>query len=170
VYVDPHAYDRIPNPELRIELGQVVSRINQKLAKKSYILMGPGRWGTSNIQLGVKVTYADIYNTAMLVEVAYFGEGGTRPEISYGTHFFQDLVEANIYPLPLYPDDPTTIYNEAFFTDAPNHLSVLFPEDARFEPYIKLIDIPAAANGRTLTIIMNSEEERAIAYFTDQKL
>ncbi len=170
VYVDPHAYDRIPDPELRIELGQVVSRINQAFEKKSYILMGPGRWGTSNIQLGVKVTYADIYNTAMLVEVAYFGEGGTRPEISYGTHFFQDLVEANIYPLPLYPDDPTIIYNEDFFAEAANQLSTLLPEDARFEPYIKVIDIPAATGGRTLTIIMNSEEERAIAYFTDQKL
>ena len=163
VYVDPRAYAQISKPHLRIEVGQAIGRLNHALSGKSFILMGPGRWGTSNIQLGVKVTYADIYNTKVLVQIAYSEEGST-PEVSYGTHFFQDLVEANIYPLPLYPDDPETIFNEDFFQSAPNCLSEILPADARFEQYIKVIDVPATCGGAMLTVIMNSEEDRAMGF------
>ena len=41
------------------------------------------------------MTYADIYNTAMLIEIG-LSDGGSAPEVSYGTHFFQDLVEAGV--------------------------------------------------------------------------
>ncbi len=166
VYVDPHAYAHIPEPHTRFEIGQVVGRINQALVDKPFILMGPGRWGTSNIQLGVKVTYADIYNTRVLIEIAY-AEDGSTPEVSYGTHFFQDLVEANIYPLPLYPRDSEVTFNEDFFHSAPNALAQLLPADERFAPYVKVIDIGAVAQGRTLSIVMNGDEEKAIAYLTD---
>jgi hypothetical protein len=109
----------------------------------------------------VKVTYADIYNTSVLIEVAY-SDDGSVPEVSYGTHFFQDLVEANIYPLPLYPDDPDVVFKGAFFVSAPNALSDILPADERYEPYIKVIDIPAQCDGRSLSVIMNGEQERAI--------
>ncbi len=167
IYVDPRTYSRIPDPHTRIEVGQVIGRLNQALSGQTYILMGPGRWGTSNIELGVKVTYADIYNTKVLIEVAYEEEGSV-PEVSYGTHFFQDLVEANIHPLPLYPDDLAMIYREDFFVSAPNALAEILPADERYAPYVKVIDIPAQCDGRTLSVIMNSEEERAIAYLTDE--
>jgi len=163
VYVDPRAYASIADADTRIEVGRVVGRVNQALEGKTFILMGPGRWGSSNIHLGVKVTYADIYNTAALVEIAY-AEGGGDPEVSYGTHFFQDLVEANIYPLPLYPDDPGAIFNEDFFLNAPNTLADLLPEDANFADYVKVIDVPSAAEGRTLTILMSSEEDKAVGF------
>ena len=166
VYVDPRAYARIPDPHTRLEIGRVVGRLNQALAGQRFILMGPGRWGTSNIQLGVKVTYADIYNTRVLIEIAY-EDGGSVPEVSYGTHFFQDLVEANIYPLPLYPDDASTTYREDFLSAAANVLPHLLPADERYAPYIKVIDVPAASSGRTLTIVMNAEEDRAIGYLSD---
>ncbi len=163
IYVDPRAYAHIPEPHTRIEIGQVIGRLNQMLSGERFILVGPGRWGTSNIQLGVKVTYADIYNTRILVEVAY-ADGGTTPEVSYGTHFFQDLVEANIYPLPLYPDDPEIIYRDDFFHAAPNLLADLLPADERLTPYVKVIDLPAATGGRTLTVVMSSEDDQAIGY------
>ncbi len=166
VYVDPRAYARIADPPTRLELGRVVGRLNQALAGQRFILMGPGRWGTSNIQWGVKVTYADIYNTRVLVEIAY-EDGGSVPEVSYGTHFFQDLVEGNIYPLPLYPNDPATTYREDFFSTAENVLSRLLPDDKRYAPYIKVIDVPAVSGGRTLTIVMNAEEDKAVGYLTD---
>ena len=67
--------------------------------------MGPGRWGSANIDLGVKVSYADIYNTHALIEMAVAYEDGV-PSLSYGTHFYQDLVETGIYSLPLHLVDP----------------------------------------------------------------
>ncbi len=167
IYVDPHAYVHIPEPHTRIEIAQVVGRLNHALANQTFILMGPGRWGSSNIQVGVPVTYADIYNTRVLIEVAFAGDG-SAPELSYGTHFFQDLVEANIYPLPIFPDDPSNVYQESFFRSAPNLLSQLLPADDRYTPYIKVIDVPSVSNGRTLTIIMDSEEDRAVAFLTNK--
>ncbi|NDJ54953.1 MAG: phosphoenolpyruvate synthase [Chloroflexi bacterium] len=163
VYVNPRTYAHIPEPQTRIELGNLVGRLNQALAGKTYILMGPGRWGSSNIQLGVRVNYADIFHTAVLIEIAY-EEDGSVPEVSYGTHFFQDLVEANIYPLPLYPDDEETTYREDWLNNAPNALSSLLPADDRYEPYLKVIDVAAYAEGHKLSLVMNSEQNYAIAY------
>jgi len=78
-----------------------------------------------------------------------------------------DLVEADIYPLPLYPDDPSTVYKEEFFAGAPNALPQLLPADEAYAPYLKVIDVPAASDGRTLTIVMNAEQDKAIGYLTD---
>jgi hypothetical protein len=86
--------------------------------------------------------------------------------VSYGTHFFQDLVEAGIYPLPLYPGDPDVVFNRAFLDGAPNVLADLLPGDARHAEYVKVIDVRAAAGGRFLEIVMNGEQEQALAYLT----
>jgi hypothetical protein len=165
VYVDPEAYACIPDQSVKLEIGRVISRLNKRLENERFILMGPGRWGSSNIDLGVKITYADIYNTRVLVEVA-MGKDGGAPEVSYGTHFFQDLVEAGIYPLPLYPGDPDVVFNRAFLDGAPNVLADLLPGDARHAEYVKVIDVRAAAGGRFLEIVMNGEQEQALAYLT----
>jgi hypothetical protein len=133
------------------------------LEGERFILMGPGRWGSSNVELGVKVTYADIYNTRALVEIAE-SKAEYTPEISYGTHFFQDLVETHIYPLPLYPDAAETVFNREFFQQTPNALAQLLPEDAQYAALVKVIDIPAVARGRHLELVMDSDEEEALAY------
>ncbi len=162
VYVDPHRYAAIPDDPTRYEVGRVIGRINKQLAGHRYILLGPGRWGSSNISLGVKVGYADIYNTSMLIEIAFAGPAGT-PEVSYGTHFFQDLVEANIYPLALYPDEGD-FFRREFFEKSPNALPALLPADAPLADVVRVIHIPTACNGRLLDVVMNSQEGKAVAY------
>ena len=99
--------------------------------------------------------------------MAFTEEGGGVPEVSYGTHFFQDLVEANIHPLPLYPDDPDIIYREDFFLSAPNLLSRILPADERFTPYIKVIDLPSICKGCLMAIVMDGDQEKAVGYLTD---
>jgi hypothetical protein len=164
VYVDPVAYDGLVDAEVRVGVGRVVGRLNGILPHKSFIIMGPGRWGTSNINLGVKVTYADIYHTSVMVEIARTnGEGD--PEVSYGTHFFQDLVEANIYPLSLFPDDGQSIYRRDFFTSAPNQLADLLPADAGYSNVVRVIDL-ARTLGGLMTVVMNSDQDKAIAFIT----
>lgn len=163
VYVRPDAYHNLPDAQQRFEVGRVVGRINEKLKNETFILMGPGRWGTTDINLGVKVTYADIYNTRALIEVAYSLDSGS-PEMAYGTHFFQDLVEARIYPLALFPKDADTIYNWTFFDNAPNQLANLLPDDAEWCDTITVIDVPAYTHGRKLELIMNADEDEALAY------
>jgi pyruvate,water dikinase len=163
VFVDPEVYARIRDETTRLQIARVVGQLNQVLAEKSFILMGPGRWGSNNVELGVKVTYADIFNTAMLIEIG-LSDGDSAPEASYGTHFFQDLVEARIYPLALFPGQGETIFNWHFFRSAPNALATLLPDAAEYGRYVRVIDIPAATRGQYLEVVMDDEKSRAMAY------
>jgi len=163
VYVDPEKYDRIPDPATKLQLARVVGHINRRLEGQRFILMGPGRWGSSNLDLGLKVTYADIHNTSVLVEIALARGDGT-PELSYGTHFFQNLVEARIYPLPLYPHQDGTVFKTAFFQESPNVLKDLVPSDGKYAEYIRVIDVPAVTDGRYLEVVMDSEKGKALGY------
>ncbi len=163
VFVDPEAYDRIPDETMRLQVARVVGRLNKLLEEKRFILMGPGRWGSANLELGVKVTYADIYRTAMLIEIG-LSHGDSAPEVSYGTHFFQDLVEAKIHPLALYPEQSGVVFNWRFFRESPNALAELLPDSAGYAEYVRVIDVPAVTEGRFLEVIMDDEESKALGY------
>jgi len=165
VYVDPKAYEQMADPSLKLESARLIGRLNQRLESQPFILMGPGRWGSTNPDLGLKVGYADIYNTRALVEIGWI-RGHNRPTLSYGTHFFQDLVESHIYPLAIYPGDEGNPFREEFFTSARNALPALLPDDARFEGYVKVIDVPATTGGRVLELVMSGEEGKALAFLT----
>ncbi len=162
VWIHPARYDQIQDATTKLQVARVVGLLNLALEKERFILMGPGRWGSSNLDLGVKVTYADINNSQMLIEVA-LARGDHTPEVSYGTHFFQDLVESQIYPLPLYPDDRQNAFNWEFFEQTPNVLAALLPEWSEFASVVKVIDV-LQTTGRTLKVVMNSDEERAVGY------
>jgi hypothetical protein len=163
VFVDPEAYDRLPDQTTRLQVARVVGRLNQVLEGERFVLMGPGRWGSSNVDLGVKVTYADIFHTAVLIEIG-LSHGESTPELSYGTHFFQDLVEAGIYPLALYPGQGDTVFNWRFLRDSPNVLADLLPEFAANGEAVRVIDVAAVAEGRLLEIIMDGESSQALGY------
>ncbi|MCX6160001.1 MAG: PEP/pyruvate-binding domain-containing protein, partial [Ignavibacteriae bacterium] len=71
VYVDPDGYNNISELQELKDVGKAVSRLNKILPKRQFILIGPGRWGSrGDIKLGVNVTYSDINNTSVLIEVA----------------------------------------------------------------------------------------------------
>ncbi|MCD4775115.1 MAG: nucleotidyltransferase domain-containing protein [Candidatus Aegiribacteria sp.] len=171
VYVDPFEYDNLKNLDQLVSVGNAVGKLNGILSKKSFILMGPGRWGSrGDIKLGVQVTYSDINNTAALIEMA-FQKGSYVPDLSFGTHFFQDLVEAGIRYLPLYPDDSSVIFNKAFFEKSKNVLSKILPNCDDLTHVLKVIDVKASTGGRILRIAMSGDEGEAIAYLaTDDDL
>ncbi|HAV23956.1 MAG TPA: pyruvate, phosphate dikinase [Bacteroidetes bacterium] len=162
VYVDPQRYAEIKRHADLVAVGKAIGRLNQSLPKRQFILIGPGRWGSrGDIKLGVSVTYSDISNTAMLIEVAR-KQREYEPELSFGTHFFQDLVEADIRYLPLYPDETGTAFNESFFTQSPNVLKDLLPDMAQLESIVRVIDVPASTNGLVVSILMNGETDEAV--------
>ncbi|MCX6167777.1 MAG: pyruvate, phosphate dikinase [Ignavibacteriales bacterium] len=166
VYVDPQKYSDITDRDKMLHVGRAVSRLNKTLPKRKFILIGPGRWGSrGDIKLGVNVTYSDINNTAMLIEVAR-KKGNYVPDLSFGTHFFQDLVEANIRYLPLYPDDAGIIFNERFFNESKNIFSEIVPEYASLSDLIKVIDVPNSTGGLILKVLMNADQEQAVGIFT----
>ena len=168
VYIDPLKYSWVPDHVTKLELARVVGRLNKRLEGERFILMGPGRWGSSNLELGVKVTYADIFNARVLVEIPLAKKGSTA-EASYGTHFFQDLVETGIFPLPIIPGEDGAMLNYEFITKSPNVLIGLLPDGAACAPYVRVIDVPAVSGGRYLEIVMNGERERAVGYLREIK-
>ncbi len=165
VYVDPDGYSALRSLSDLQAVGRAVSHLNKILPKRRFILMGPGRWGSrGDIRLGVTVTYSDINNTAVLIEIAR-QTGGYVPDLSFGTHFFQDLVESGIRYLPLYPDDAGVIFQESFFESAPNILPDLLPDFASLASTVRVIDIPQATGGRVLRLLMNADLDEALAVF-----
>lgn len=167
VYVDPEGYGALADRARMVDVGRAVSRLNDVLPQRRFILMGPGRWGSrGDIRLGVSVDYAAINKTAMLIEIAR-QKGSYVPELSFGTHFFQDLVEADIRYLPLYPDDDGIVFNEAFLLESPNLLAHLVPEYASLSDVIRVIEVPKVADGQVLCVVMNSSAGEALAFLTD---
>ena len=165
VYVDPDRYGELVNLDELRALGKVVSRLNKLLPKRQFILIGPGRWGSrGDIKLGVNVTYADINNTAVLIEVAR-KKGHYIPELSFGTHFFQDLVESDIRYIPLYPDEPDCVLDELFLRRSPNLLPELLPDFERLAEVVRVVEIGQVKEGRVLRVLMNAELDEAVGIF-----
>jgi pyruvate,water dikinase len=100
-------------------------------------------------------------NTSMLIEIAR-KRGQYLPDVSFGTHFFQDLVESRIRYLPLYPDEDDVVFNERFLRAAPNLLAEMVPEAAGLADVVHVIDVQAATGGRRLRALLNAELGEAL--------
>ncbi len=163
LYIRHEEYYALPTAAERNKLGAAISRLNAALDEKSFVCIGPGRWGSTNTDLGVYVSYADIYNAGALGELS--GEGiGPDPEPSLGTHFFQDLMEAHIYPLVVRVDDETAKFNQDFFYDTPNSVTDWIKLEDSLQACLHLIDIAAFRPGHHLELVMDDEEGQAIAF------
>ena len=115
VYVDPDLYG---SDATFFEVAREVGRANAKLAGTKYILVGPGRWGSTNPDLGVPVKYNEICHCGCMVEVG-IRESNFTPELSYGTHFFLDLdVDGTLY-LPVFAGESGNTYNKQWFDNTP---------------------------------------------------
>ncbi len=167
VYVDPAVYASLPDEASLRAVGRAVSALNGLLPKRQFMLMGPGRWGSrGDLKLGVNVTYADICNTSLLVEVAS-GKSKMLPDLSFGTHFFQDLVESRIRYLPLYPDEQGTVFREDWLLQAPNLLPELVPDLAHLAECVRVVEVPAYTGGRILRVLLNADLERAVGILAE---
>jgi predicted nucleotidyltransferase len=167
VYIDPDRYANLAQLRELQDVGRAVGRLNKMLPRRQFVLMGPGRWGSrGDIKLGVNVTYSDINNAAVLVEVAR-QKGNYVPELSFGTHFFQDLVEAEIRYLPLYPDDEGIVFDELFLRRARNILPELLPDLAHLADSVRVVDVPRESRGKILRILMNADLDEAVGIFDE---
>lgn len=165
VYVDGEAYRQLTNRDQLLAVGEAVGKLNVRLPSRKFILMGPGRWGSrGDIQLGVRVTYADICNTALLIEIAKKQQTYV-PELSFGTHFFQDLVESNIAYIPLYPDQEDTVFKEHFLKSQTNQLTRFLPQYEDLSEVLYVIDLAACRTEETLSVYMNAQLNQAVAFF-----
>lgn len=114
VYVKPESFDSLINPSLALS----VARINAEMARKGegYILIGPGRWGTSDPALGIPVRWADISAARVIVEAAV---GNYRIEPSQGTHFFQNLTSFGVGYFTVDARGGSGFYDSAYLDSLP---------------------------------------------------
>jgi len=165
VYVKAKNYFALKSNAERVELARAIGKLNEAMKNERFICVGPGRWGSSNADLGVPIAYGDIYHAKALVELA--GENyGLPPEPSLGTHFFQDLLEAQIYPLALQLDDPKTLFNETFFEQMPNHIKEWIQTDEKYENCLFILAIGDYEPGKTLSILMNDDVGKVLAFLS----
>jgi hypothetical protein len=164
VLVDPRDYEQLPTRDDMLRVARTIGFLNRALPPRKFALMGPGRWGSrGDIRLGVPVSYADICHTALLVEIAR-KKGAYLPDVSFGTHFFNDLVESRIGYLPLYPDEPDVVWNEEFLRGSANALADLAPKYADMASTVRVIDVGAVSGGLLAHVIMDGEADQALAF------
>jgi hypothetical protein len=163
VFVPPEGYFALPTSAARAELSRIISQLNTILKDEGFICVGPGRWGTSTPDLGVQIGYADIYHARALVELT--GSGiGPAPEPSFGTHFFQDLIESNIYPLAIDLDDPEAVFRREFFYGLPNDLARFLPDQANMGNSLHLIRVANFRPRHHMTLVMDDRAGKSVAY------
>ena len=138
VQIDPGLYSRFPYAR-KYEVAEAVGRINRHYASsgKKMLLMAPGRIGTSSPELGVPTCFADISCFSVLCEISD-SSTGFMPELSYGSHMFQDMVEAEMSYSAIWPDQKTLSYRPDLFRGEKNY----FPEICSDAPELwKMISV-----------------------------
>jgi pyruvate,water dikinase len=85
--------------------------------------------------------------------------------VSYGTHFFQDLVEADIAILPLYPDNPGSVLREEFLLESENSIASLDPSLAEHAGIVHVIHVPAVRGGQYLHVYLDGEGQKGAGTF-----
>ena len=124
------------------------------------MLLGPGRWGTTTPSLGVPVSFSEINNITVLGELAYEG-GNLMPELSFGTHFFHDLVESDIFYAAIFPQKDGVIFNRDKLAEMPNVLSSFLPDEQDYENVIKVYE----PDSKHVQIVCDIITQRVVCFF-----
>ena len=139
-YVDPVKYYHLLYHE-KTEIASLIGRINWTFREqgKHLLPMVPGRIGTSSPELGVPTAFSDISGFDAVCEIAE-SRAGYNPELSYGSHIFQDLVEAQILYMAVFPGARTLHFRPELLKQAPNILSEI-PGGAEWQDIVCLADV-----------------------------
>lgn len=167
VFVDPEVYYDIEDEKQRMQIAETVTALNDLLPAGRFGFIGPGRWGSLNSRLSVPVTYSDICNARLLVEIS--PPYTPAPELAYGTDFFEDVQEAGIFVLGIQPTPQGGLMDWDLLRHSPNRLTDFVPGAAEWSNCVRVIDLPAIA-GSSLRIIIDDETNEAIACFDEDDI
>ncbi len=161
IYIDPQGYTRL-NLSQKYDIARLVGKLNRQIGRREEmptILFGPGRWGTTTPAMGVPVTFSEINNVAAIAEIAY-QDGSLIPDLSFGTHFFQDLVEMDIFYMAIYPEKKNVIFNKSWLERQSNILSDLVPEDKRYADVVRVCNV----QGKDLRLLSDIVNQQMICF------
>jgi hypothetical protein len=147
----------------KYEVARIVGMINRLIRNRDtepVMLLGPGRWGSTTPSLGVPVHFSEINNIAVLGEMASREDGSLMPELSYGTHFFQDLVENRIFFVAIFPWKEKVILKTDWLNGFRNLLSDIVPGHANYGDVIKVYDVTS----ENLRIVADIVSQHIVCY------
>ena len=138
IQIEPKLHYEYPYGK-KHQVAEAVGKINRyyKGSGKNILLMTPGRVGTSSPELGVPVTFADISAVCGICEVSD-SRAGYMPELSYGSHMFQDMVEAEIFYSALWEDKRKLAYDPELFAEEENLFPRICPDMEELFPMFRV--------------------------------
>lgn len=151
VYIDPDKFDRLKTEEMAAEIKQ----LNEKLVETgtSYLLIGPGRWGTRDPLTGIPVTWSDISKAQVIVEQ---GLKDYPLDASLGSHFFHNVTSMKVgyFAIP-YDSEDSFIRFDILKTQT-------IVEELTFARHIRF-ETP-------LTILMDGKKQTSVILYGDQEV
>ena len=128
IYIKTDRFNASKNQFIAYE----IEKLNKKLQEENrkYILVGPGRWGSSDLWLGIPVKWSYISNAQLIVEC---GLKNYRIEPSQGTHFFQNLTSFGVGYFTINPFINDGLFDSDFLQSQPALFETEYLRHIRFE-------------------------------------
>ncbi len=147
VYIVQDAYAQLRERD-RYAVARLIGRLNQLHAvdDRGMMLIGPGRWGTRSPELGIPVSFAEISRASVICEVVAMHER-LIPDVSLGTHFFNDLVEHEMLYLAFFPKKTDNFLDVDWFRQVPSRLLELEPAATALAEVVRVIDCDTLPGG-----------------------
>ncbi|HPS87218.1 MAG TPA: PEP/pyruvate-binding domain-containing protein [Spirochaetota bacterium] len=161
IYVEPEKYSALSRSD-KYEVARIVGRLNRLIPENGTIavmLIGPGRWGTTTPELGVPSRFSEINNVKVLVEMARMSEN-IMPELSFGSHFFHDLVETGIFYIALFPENQDVLFNIDIFNNCSNLLNEIIHDASAYSDVVKVFD----ARDKDFSLIADISSQKLICF------
>lgn len=165
IYVVPDLYGELPIQD-RFKIARLIGEINQtqdRSDKKIYFLAGPGRWATLDPSLGIPINVHEISTITIICEIAEMHKN-LFPDVSLGTHFFNDLVENDMLYVAIDPRKKESILNKQKLLGYKNQLPNLISNVEEYEDIIKVIEVPAGSKDKKIKFYADPVNQVAILY------
>lgn len=159
VYIVPSRYGAMNQGE-RLDVARLIGRVNQASGDRTLVVLGPGRWGTRDPWLGLPVSFNEINRVAALCEIVAMNEN-LVPDVSLGTHFLNELIEADMLYFALFPGRQGNYLDESFLLGQPNRLTDMLPGDEKHADAVRVIDLPAGG----ALLLADAENQRVAIQF-----
>lgn len=156
VYVDPKTFDPGKTIEIAVEINKINALFNKNSRK--YVLIGPGRWGSSDRWLGIPVVWNDISNAGVMVETTI---ESIKADPSQGSHFFQNITSLGISYITI-SDKGDDFIDYDFFRCRTCENTTTHLKHIRFEDPIKIL-----VDGKTSQAVLMPHKKEETANIMD---
>ncbi|MFX0098362.1 MAG: PEP/pyruvate-binding domain-containing protein [Candidatus Hodarchaeota archaeon] len=163
IYIVPSEYSCLSMQD-KYQIARLIGQVNHhpKNKDKQIMVIGPGRWATSSPSLGIPVSFSEINNVSIIGEIAEMHEG-LVPDVSLGTHFFNDLVELDILYFAIHPHKEGNRLNKEFFQRGRNRLEDYIEKVDPWERVIKVVE-NEEKYGNCIILNMDSMKQQGFCY------